>query len=133
MGFKEFKDWATGKEPNEDVETNDLFDAPTSAYETNGFDGMSSDYNSKESQLVVFEPRSYAEAQSIADHLKARRGCIINLHRVTAEQATRIIDFLSGVIYAIEGNLQKTGMDNFLATPPNFGVAGQISEDNENY
>ncbi|MDR1782532.1 MAG: cell division protein SepF [Bacilli bacterium] len=133
MGLKDIKDWALGQSDEELDSSNDLFDAPTSAYETSGFDGMTSDFTNKESQLVVFEPRSYAEAQSIADHLKARRGCIINLHRVTGEQATRIIDFLSGVIYAIEGNLQKTGADNFLATPPNFGVAGQISEDNDTY
>lgn len=82
----------------------------------------------KTSQMVVFEPRAYSESQGIADHLKSGRGCIINLHKLSKDQAKRIIDFLSGVVYAIEGDVQKIGQNVFLCTPNNFGVYGEISE-----
>lgn len=89
------------------------------------------EFSNKSSQMVVFEPRSYSESQGIADHLKSGRGCIINLHRVSKDQAKRIIDFLSGVVYAIEGEVQKIGPNVFLCTPSNFGVYGEISEPEE--
>lgn len=97
----------------------------TSSYATEN------DFKNKASQMVVFEPRAYSETQGIADHLKSGRGCIINLHRVSKDQAKRIIDFLSGVVYAIEGEVQKIGPNVFLCTPSNFGVYGTITDNEE--
>ena len=59
------------------------------------------------SKMILLEPRAYSEAQQIADHLKKRTTVVVNLKRVTADQAKRIMDFLSGTIYAIRGNIQK--------------------------
>ena len=53
------------------------------------------------SKLILLEPRAYSESQQIADHLKNRHTVVVNLKRVTADQAKRIVDFLSGTIYAI--------------------------------
>ena len=50
-------------------------------------------------QMILLEPRSFSEAQAIADHLKTRNSVVVNLKRVTSAQAKRIIDFLSGCIY----------------------------------
>ena len=49
------------------------------------------------------------ESQQIADYLKARNAVVVNLKRVTPDQAKRIVDFLSGTLYAIGGDLQKLG------------------------
>lgn len=82
----------------------------------------------KSSKVVLVEPRVYAEAQDIADHLKNRRAVVVNLQRIEKDQAKRIIDFLSGTVYAIGGDIQKIGLDIFLSTPDNVEVTGSISQ-----
>ena len=80
------------------------------------------------SKMILVEPRAYSESQTIADHLKKRNSVVVNLKRVTSEQAKRIIDFLTGCIYAIGGDLQKLGNGIYLCTPKNVSVQGKMSE-----
>jgi len=82
-------------------------------------------------KLVLLEPRAFSEAQQIADQLKNRNTVVVNLKRVTSEQAKRIIDFLSGTIYAIGGDIQKVGGGIFLCAPNNVNVQGKITEETE--
>ncbi|HYK72534.1 MAG TPA: cell division protein SepF [Pseudoneobacillus sp.] len=82
----------------------------------------------KSSKMVLLEPRVYAEAQDVADHLKNRRSVVVNLQRIDHDQAKRIVDFLSGTVYAIGGDIQKIGANIFLCTPDNVEVSGNISE-----
>lgn len=82
----------------------------------------------KSSKVVLVEPRVYAEAQDIADQLKNRRAVVVNLQRIEKDQAKRIVDFLSGTVYAIGGDIQKIGTDIFLCTPDNVEVSGNISQ-----
>ncbi|MFX3622630.1 MAG: cell division protein SepF [Ectobacillus sp.] len=79
-------------------------------------------------KVVLQEPRTYSEAQAIADHLKSRRSVVINLQRMSNDQALRIVDFLSGTVYAIGGDIQKLGVKTFLCTPENVDIVGAISE-----
>ena len=81
------------------------------------------------SKMILLEPRAYSESQQIADYLKARNSVVVNLKRVTPEQAKRIVDFLYGTIYAINGSIQKLGGGIFLCTPNNVNVEGKISEE----
>ncbi len=83
--------------------------------------------NSKGAKVVLVEPRVYAEAQDIAEHLKNKRATIVNLQRIEREQGVRIIDFLSGTVYALGGDIQRIGKDIFLCTPENVEVSGEIS------
>ena len=80
-------------------------------------------------KMILLEPRAYSESQQIADHLKNRNSVVVNLKRVTAEQAKRIIDFLSGCIYAIGGSMQKIGVGIYLCTPKNVNVQGKITDE----
>ena len=80
-------------------------------------------------KMILLEPRVFSESQQIADHLKKRNTVVVNMKRVTAEQAKRIIDFLSGTVYAIGGDLQKIGVGIFLCTPKNVNVEGSISDE----
>ncbi len=77
--------------------------------------------------IMLFEPRHYDEATEIGDHLKARSACAINLHRMPVEYRQRIIDFLSGVVYAIDGTINKVGDNVILCSPRSMPVGGQIS------
>lgn len=85
--------------------------------------------NDGNSKMILLEPRAYSESQQIADHLKKRNSVVVNLKRVTSDQAKRIIDFLSGCIYAIGGTMQKVGVGIYLCAPNNVNVQGKITED----
>ena len=85
--------------------------------------------NDGQSKMILLEPRAFSESQQIADHLKMRNTVVVNLKRVTSDQAKRIVDFLSGTIYAIGGDLQKIGGGIFLCTPNNINVQGKITEE----
>ena len=82
-------------------------------------------------KMILLEPRAYSEAQQIADHLKNRNSVVVNLKRVTSDQAKRIIDFLSGCIYSIGGKMQKIGVGIYLCTPKNINIQGKITDDSE--
>ncbi|CAH2713339.1 Cell division protein SepF [Neobacillus rhizosphaerae] len=83
---------------------------------------------SKASKVILVEPRAYSESTEIADHLKSRRAVVVNLQRIDNEQGRQIVDFLSGVVYALGGDIQKIGLSIFLCTPDNVEVSGNISD-----
>lgn len=80
------------------------------------------------SKVVLCEPRTYNEAQEIADHVVNRRAVVLNLQRVDHHQAKRIVDFLSGTVYAVNGDIQKLGSQTFLCAPDNIELTGSISD-----
>lgn len=80
-------------------------------------------------KMILFEPRAYSETTQIVDYLKNRNTVVVNLKRVTPDQAKRIVDFLTGALYAMNGNLQKLGGGIFLCAPNNVNVEGKITED----
>ena len=82
-------------------------------------------------KMILLEPRAFSESQQIADHLKKRNTVVVNMKRVTTEQAKRIIDFLSGTVYAIGGDLQKIGVGIFLCTPNNVSVEGKMTNEED--
>lgn len=78
-------------------------------------------------KMVLYEPKSYDEVQEIADNLLNNRAVVINLQRLDNIQAKRIIDFLSGTVYSVKGDIQKLGLETFLCTPETVNVSGAIS------
>lgn len=106
---------------NEEVKEEEYYKVSREEYEDeNGVAG---------SKMMLLEPRAYSESQQIADHLKDRNAVVVNLKRVTPDQGKRIVDFLSGTLYAIGGDLQKLGGGIFLCTPNNVNVEGKITDD----
>lgn len=85
-------------------------------------------HSQKNVKVILHEPHSYDEAQAIADHLRAHRTVVVNLQRVRSDQALRIIDFLSGTVYALNGGISKIGHNIFLCTPDTVEIQGAISE-----
>ena len=83
----------------------------------------------KDNTMILLEPRAYSESQQIADYLKSNSSVVVNLRRVTPDVAKRIVDFLSGTIYAIGGDLQKLGGGIFLCTPNTVNVEGKITDE----
>lgn len=89
------------------------------------------DSTASNGKMILLEPRAYSESQQIADHLKKKNTVVVNMKRVTPDQAKRIVDFLSGTVYALGGDLQKIGGGIFLCTPKNVNVEGAITDDDE--
>lgn len=88
-------------------------------------------HSSKNTRFVLSEPRNYEDTQDIADHLRSRRSVIVNLHKARPDQAVRIVDFLSGTVYALSGSISKIGPNIFLCTPDGVDIHGAISETGE--
>ncbi|MDY0405954.1 cell division protein SepF [Virgibacillus sp. 179-BFC.A HS] len=82
-------------------------------------------------KIVLCEPRTYNEAQEIADNIVNRRAVVVNLKRLDHGQAIRVLDFLSGTVYAVNGVMQKLSADTFLCAPDNLKITGSISESME--
>ena len=112
------------KEEDEDIFSGD----ENQFYDISEAEAMSEDGGSK---MILLEPRAFSESQQIADHLKKRNTVVVNLKRVTSDQAKRIVDFLSGTIYAIGGDLQKIGGGIFLCTPKNINVQGKMTDEED--
>ena len=77
--------------------------------------------------IVLFEPRNFDEAEEIGRHIKNKRACCVNLHKMPLEYRQRIIDFLSGVVYGVDGSIKKIGDNVILCSPKNLQVAGDIN------
>ena len=80
------------------------------------------------SKVIIREPNEYSDTQDIADCLKQNLPVFINLQRLTKAEAKRVIDFLSGTIYAIDGDIKRVGTNLFLCTPKTVMTEGQIAE-----
>ena len=116
MALDKFKSFFSGGD------TSEVEEVSTTEY----YSEQPSDAGNK---MMLLEQRAYSESQQIADYLKNRSAVVVNLKRVTPDQAKRIVDFLSGTLYAIGGDLQKLGGGIFLCTPNNINVEGKISDD----
>jgi cell division inhibitor SepF len=83
-------------------------------------------------KVVVVSPDSFDEAKDIAEHLKAKKPVVINLEGVEREVARRIVDFLSGAVFSLDGNIQKISSGIFLIAPYNVGIMGDFKDELRN-
>lgn len=100
-----------------------------SSYEKPNLEGSSS--ITANTNIVLFEPRSFEEVEEIAYHIKSKRACCINLHRMPTEYRQRMIDFLSGVVFGVDGTIKKVAENVILCSPKNLTVAGSINLNEE--
>ena len=80
-------------------------------------------------KTILVEPRAFSEAQQIADYLKNKNQVVVNFKRVTSDVSKRIMDFLNGIVYAIDGTMQKLGPGIVICAPKGFEIEGNITED----
>lgn len=85
-------------------------------------------HTQRQVKVVVAEPRTFEEVQEIADNLKNRRPVIVNLEHVDGDLARRIVDFVSGATYGVNGSMQKVGGGIFLFVPSNVDIAGDAQD-----
>lgn len=126
MGFGDkFKDWLNGGTDAVDVDRDDVNDLEDNdmAHELNyNQSNMSLD---GAIELKVVKPERFESVSQIADHLLSRRTVVLNLENTNKETARRLIDFLSGVAYSINGQLKKIASNAYVITPDNVDVSGE--------
>lgn len=80
-------------------------------------------------KINIIEPRVYSEVETIAALLIDKQAVLLNLRRVDESQARRIIDYLAGIAYAVNGDVQKLSEDIFLCVPSNIEIEGMLNEE----
>lgn len=83
-------------------------------------------------QVVLVKPERFENASEIADHLRYKRTVVLNLESTNKEIARRLLDFLSGVAYANEGQIKKVALSTFIITPYNVDIQGDLLDELEN-
>lgn len=82
--------------------------------------------------VVLVKPERFDDASSIADHLNAKRTVVLNLESTNKEVSRRLVDFLSGVAYANEGQIKRVANSTFIITPYNVDFMGDLLDELEN-
>lgn len=80
-------------------------------------------------RMVIVQPESYDDAQEICDHIKNNQPVVVNLDCLEKDCAQRIIDFISGAIYSLDGNIQKVSNVIFVLAPSNVDLDGDFREE----
>lgn len=111
----------------EEEEDNELVEPEESRYSPSRRGKVVSLNTSKNLRVMVTEPTDYDEAQSIAENLKNKFPVVVNLEQADLDTAKRIIDFVSGAAFAINGNFQKVSSNIFIFTPPNVDINATMS------
>ena len=83
-------------------------------------------------KVVLVKPERFENASEIADHLKEKRTVVLNLESTNKDVARRLIDFLSGVAYAGEGQIKKVAANTYIITPYSVDIMGDLIDELEN-
>lgn len=79
-------------------------------------------------KIMVIEPRIYSDAKEVGNYLLNSSAVIVNFSNIDSMQARRIIDFLTGTVFAVQGEIKRIGDQIFLCTPSNFEIDGNLSQ-----
>ena len=82
-------------------------------------------------QVVLVKPDRFESAVEVADHLREKRTVVLNLESANKEISRRLIDFLSGVAYALEGKVKKVANSTYIITPYNVDILGDLLDELE--
>ncbi len=80
-------------------------------------------------KMVIYQPTTFDQTSEICDNLKNRKPVIINLEKLENEAAQRILDFLSGAVYGLDGNLYKISGGIFLVAPSNVEISENLKDE----
>jgi cell division inhibitor SepF len=99
--------------------------APVAA-PTTGFNAQVVNISSGKQQVVLFRPSSFNDTSKAADDLRNRRAVIVNMENVDKAMARRVVDFLSGCVYALDGDVKKIAQSAYLFCPHNMDIVGDL-------
>lgn len=82
--------------------------------------------NSNKQEVVLFRPNSFNDTSKAADDLRSRKAVIVNMENVDKAMARRVVDFLSGCVYALDGDVKKIAQSAYLFCPHNMDIVGDL-------
>ena len=88
--------------------------------------------NNNNLKVVVLSPQNILEARELCDHLRSNKPIIMNVEGIDTPLAQRMVDFLSGAVYCLDGDIQKISSGIFLATPASIEITGDLKDDMHN-
>ncbi len=94
-------------------------------------DGKKIMEQSVQMNMVIFRPTEYEQAQTIIDYLKLRKPIIVNLDEIEVAVAQRILDFITGAVYALSGDIKKAARNIFVVVPSNVEISNANDENTE--
>jgi cell division inhibitor SepF len=89
-------------------------------------------HSASQYKLVVMQPENFEDAQNIGDHLKNKKPIVVNLEGLEKESARRVVDFLSGAVYALDGSIQRVSANIFIIAPNNVDIMADFKEELRN-
>ncbi|MBR6376744.1 MAG: cell division protein SepF [Oscillospiraceae bacterium] len=87
--------------------------------------------NNSAMQVILVKPDRFDTVSEIADHLRDKKSIVLNLESTNKDVARRLVDFLSGVAYAIDGKVKKVASNTYIITPPNVDLLGDLMDELE--
>ena len=91
-----------------------------------GFSGQVLNRNANKQEVVLFRPGSFNDTSKAADDLRSRKAVIVNMENVDKAMARRVVDFLSGCVYALDGDVKKIAQSAYLFCPHNMDIVGDL-------
>ena len=98
----------------------------TGSSRSSGFSGQVLNINSNKQEVVLFRPTAFNDCSTAADDLRSKKAIIVNLENVDKALARRVVDFLSGCAYALDGKVNKIAQSTYLFSPHNMDVTGTL-------
>ena len=81
---------------------------------------------------MLVKPDRYENVSEVADHLRNKCAVVLNLESTNKDTARRLVDFLSGCAYALDGRIKKVATSTYIITPYNVDIVGDLMEEIEN-
>ena len=85
--------------------------------------------NSNAIKMVISQPTTFEQSDEICAFLKEKKSVIVNLEYVNKDVARRIVDFISGGVYALDGYIQKVSNSIFLVAPSNYEITNEMARE----
>ena len=120
---------ASGRRPSPFASTESSdYSAPAApaASSTSGFSGQVLNMSSGKQEVVLFHAKAFDDAAKAADELRKRKAVILNMENVDKALTRRVVDFLSGAVYALDGSVKKVAQSTYLFCPHNMDVVGDL-------
>ncbi len=100
--------------------------SPAPAVNNSGFSGQVLNMNSGKQEVVLFHAKTFDDAAKAANELRKKKAIILNMENVDKALTRRVVDFLSGSVYALDGSVKKVAQSTYLFCPHNMGVVGDL-------
>lgn len=100
--------------------------APTGPAAGTGFGGQVINMNSGKQEVILYHAKTFDDAAKAADELRKKKAIILNMENVDKSQTRRVVDFLSGAVYALDGQVKKIAQSTYLLCPHNMDVVGDL-------